>query len=1842
DIFLDTNAINILGDVTLNASGSIFESTVDGSTKIKTGGLISLVASQVGTAAANGELNIEEALAGAGLSVAPDVLNAVYLTSNGGLTIDDPNSIGLHIGGGIIKANSPLIINADATITADTTFTAAADGATAGDDLTVNSEATLTLDSATAIKLTLEAGDNIIFANTTDAAVNVAATAGQGAHVVVLSADLEGGGADAVIGDISQTTAAVTTIAETGDGTLGLKILGATVGALATPIKVDVDTFASNTTDALFLQDTDGVDINTVDATVGITTSGDDVRITTATTLSISDDIALGAGDLTLNAGGAVTQGATDTIIAAGLELLGTGPYTLTDSGNDVDNLAGNVTGAISFRDTDDFTLTTVGATSDLTSGSTITLNAGSGTVTQDANGEIFATGLALLGGGAFTLTQAGNDVDNLAGNTTGAISFRDTDNFAIDAVAGTNDLTSASTITLNAGSGTVTQTSNGEVFATGLALLGGGAYTLTQAGNDIGTLAANTNAISFRDTDDLAIDIVGATTGLTTSDDTVTLQTGTTLTLNEDINVGTGNLTLNAGGAVTQGAGDTIIAAGLELLGTGPYTLTDAGNDVNTIAINTTDAASFTDADGLTVGTVNTNGITTTGDNVSLTATTSSITIDDDISIGAGNLTLNGFDGSSQNAGDTISATGLLLQGGGAGSHTLTDTGNAITTLAANTTNAVSVTDSDGFSVGTVNAVDGVTASTVALVANTGNLTVTNTGAANDINATGGITLTASATDADVIINTTADVESAAGGVIINADNLDLSGTITASGQIVTLRPDDAGVAIDLGGADAAGTLGLTDAELDRVTATTLRIGKADSVAITISADVSPGAITNLHLINNNSVTGTAGGIVLAGGLAIEANGTVNFTDTTTDIDTLAIVTGGNAVSFVDADGFSVGTVDSVAGVGGTTVALTSTTGGITVTDTAAANDINATDAVTITLSGDDAVFTVDASADVETTANGVVVNADDMVLNGTIHATGQTITLRPRATSTDAIQLGANPATANTLELSDAELDNVFATTLVIGSSTAGALTIAADISPANITDLHLLNDNTVTGTAGGIVLAGGLAISSNGAINITDATTDVDTLAVLTSNDAITQFTDADALAIGSVNGVAGVSIGTADGRFTVGGITQTAAILADDLAITSTGAVTLTDATNDVNTLSISAATQTVQFTDADAFNVDDIQLAVGIVSAAATLIATTGDLTITNTAAGNDINATGAVTLTASGTNNDVIINATADVDTNAGSSVTINADNIQIAGTITATGQTVTLRPDDAGVLINIGGADAAGTLGLTDAELDLVAAGTIIAGRSNAGAITVSADVTTGATTLHLITGGAITGTAGGITETNLALEAAGTINFTDTTTAVTTLAVSNVGNSVTFTEADGFSVGTVDGITGVSGSAVTLTATTGNMTITDTAVANDINASGAVSLTVAGTDDTLIVSASAHIESTTGGVTLRTDELTLTGTVDANSSLVTIRPDANAQSVEIGSGAAEAGTLGITNTELDQITTSGGITIGSATQTGSITVVAGGADQTDGTPSITGGTFTLQNSTGAVNFNGTLTNGINTTVQTTSGDITFGAAGAITAAGQTVALTTTASGGGITGSTTALTNITATTVNLTAFDTIGLNGGTDTPIELAAQFISAAVTNTTEAAANDINISNTSASTVSITGMSARNASATEAIRYAQSGGGNLTIDGAITSGSAGTTGGDILISNPAGSVTLNALVSTVGNAGAGGTITLNGVVANVTPTVGAGDIIISGTSEDTIVTSDILNTDTVITLMANGDIIIQALLQTTDTDANLANDTITLIADNDNDGDGGVWIKDIGQIISAGDRT
>ena len=161
------------------------------------------------------------------------------------------------------------------------------------------------------------------------------------------------------------------------------------------------------------------------------------------------------------------------------------------------------------------------------------------------------------------------------------------------------------------------------------------------------------------------------------------------------------------------------------------------------------------------------------------------------------------------------------------------------------------------------------------------------------------------------------ADLTTSGAGVITVTANdvaLDASSTLV-SASTVTLQPQTTSRAINLG-TNTAGSLSLTDAELDRVTAGTVQIGDVNSGAITVSAAITQG--NNLSLTTgagidvDNAITMAADKSLTANALGT-TNGAINLTYDSSNLS----ATGTGAISLTTsrnislANGASITTVD-------------------------------------------------------------------------------------------------------------------------------------------------------------------------------------------------------------------------------------------------------------------------------------------------------------------------------------------------------------------------------------------------------------------------------------------------------------------------------------------------------------------------------------------------------------------------------------------------------------------------------------------------------------------------------------------------------------------------------------------------------------------------------------------------------------------------------------------------------------------------------------------------------------------------------------------------------------------
>jgi fibronectin-binding autotransporter adhesin len=321
----------------------------------------------------------------------------------------------------------------------------------------------------------------------------------------------------------------------------------------------------------------------------------------------------------------------------------------------------------------------------------------------------------------------------------------------------------------------------------------------------------------------------------------------------------------------------------------------------------------------------------------------------------------------------------------------------------------------------------------------------------------TGSISLkgTANSFDAHLYLASTATIHTADAPIDFRGDRMEFfsAATINAGAGVVTLRPLTSGKAIDLGGADTASALGLSDAELDQITAGTLRIGDSNSGAITVSAQVSPQNTNVLHLISNATVTAAAAGISETK-LAIEATGNVNFTSPSTDITNgVAIVSSSGDINFTNGGGSFTDTVDGVDRIEATngSVHLTSLSGPIFINNTAADHELLAKTGVTFSLPSVNARLEMFGGASILNTASGgVSITADDVNFHGgTITASGQLISLRPETAGVE-IDLGSIGSDFDgVFELSDFEFNQLDAAAINIGGGSSGPIRFSANLS-------------------------------------------------------------------------------------------------------------------------------------------------------------------------------------------------------------------------------------------------------------------------------------------------------------------------------------------------------------------------------------------------------------------------------------------------------------------------------------------------------------------------------------------------------------------------------------------------------------------------------------------------------------------------------------------------------------------------------------------------------------------------------------------------------------------------
>jgi len=134
--------------------------------------------------------------------------------------------------------------------------------------------------------------------------------------------------------------------------------------------------------------------------------------------------------------------------------------------------------------------------------------------------------------------------------------------------------------------------------------------------------------------------------------------------------------------------------------------------------------------------------------------------------------------------------------------------------------------------------------------------------------------------------------------------------------------------------------------------------------------------------------------------------------------------------------------------------------------------------------------------------------------------------------------------------------------------------------------------------------------------------------------------------------------------------------------------------------------------------------------------------------------------------------------------------------------------------------------------------------------------------------------------------------------------------IAITGSGNGVSFSDGTGLTIGSVDGVNGVSANngAVSITAN-GFLTVNQSVEAGN----STVALSAAGANNTLTLPSGENVHGA-GGVTLAADRMTIAGTVNSGSARTTLQPVSPGEAISLGT--EDGGKLSLTQSELDQVT--------------------------------------------------------------------------------------------------------------------------------------------------------------------------------------------------------------------------------------------------------------------------------------------------------------------------------------
>ena len=1307
---------------------------------------------------------------------------------------------------------------------------------------------------------------------------------------------------------------------------------------------------------------------------------------TTNATITLTSATNALSGGVTLGTTGATSSASLTNNVATSLAFASVqGTLTIIDStGNLSQTGALHVGGASSFTTTaTDATITLTTAANTLTGAVTLGTTGTNGNVSLTNN---VATSLAASTiGGTLTVVDSTGNLSQA-----GALSVGGTSSFTTSATDATITLTSAT----NALTGAVTLGTTG---TNGNASLTNNVATSLAASTIDGTLTVVDSTGNLSQTG--ALTVTGASSFTTSA-------SNATITLTSATNALTGAVTLSTTGAggnasltnnvttslatSTIGGTLTVVDATGNLSQTGPLTVTGASSfttSATDATITLTDAANALTG-AVTLSTTGTNGNASLTNNASTGTTLATSTV-------GGYLSLTNSQGNvTQTGALTTGTAGLALNG--AGSFTLTDTGNSIATLAGSV-GTLSLTDSAALTIDTV-------AGSTSLAA-TGNIALTDSNA-------GGITV---ATTRSVSSN------AANGQISFLADSLTLTGTVQETGGgTVAVIPYTASTAINIGGTPNTG-LYLTTAELNQITANTLNVGSFTGTGtLTVTGALDTAAGHALEHIKNFSLTTASGNIAINNPITLASTGLLQLNSGGTVDASGAALTVSGAGSGLNLNGAGTFTLTNsgnsigrLSGVSGNTIGslALNDSAALTINSAGPPNGLSATGDITLNDTNAGGI-TVAANQTVSSSGANKTITfiADSLTLAGTVQQTGGgEVSIAP-STQTTAINIGGTPNTG--LFLTTAELNRITAHILGVGfTSDTGALTVTGTLDGAAGHALEHIDSLYLFSGTGGIAVNNPITLSTAGAVLLLSTTGTADASGA--------------ALTVGATG--AGLKL-LGGGNFTLTNASNSFSTLAGTV-----GTLSLVDsAALAIDTVSFNnlTATGNVSLIDSNAGGItvtQNLSSTGGVISLFADSQTLTGTVQSTSTVRINPYTASTAINI--GGTPSSGLFLTTAELNR------------------ITASTLTVGNLATDGSALVGTGALTVTGALSTSaGGALEHISSHFLVLGSTlSTGGIAVNNPIAI--QTLTLAQGfGTIDASGGALTLSTLTLASNGTTTLTNSANNIGTLQgfsgnLSLVDSGALTIGGGGFSSVVAGGTISLQTDSLTLNATlqqTGGGTVTikpntistavniggtpntglflTTAALNEITAKtlavGAAgdtgALTVTGTLDTVAGDALEHISNLTlvsgsGGIAINnaitlasTGILTLntSGTADASAAALTMNG--------AGSGLllAGTGTFTLTNTSNS---------IGAVAGTGGSLMLMDSAALTVGTVGgATGFTATTGNvslnTTGALTLNASLSDSANM-LTLSSGAAISQTGGVITAGTLTGGSTTTTS---------------------------------------------------------------------------------------------------------------------------------------------------------------------------------------------------------------------------------------------